>query len=342
MSWLGGIGAGLSVLGNEMSKREEQKRSQEERMKSIRDKLSLVNAQAPEKKRVIPGQELPADVAGPPAPEMVETFKTNLKYDPEQGYVAEDQVLGSERNQWSKTDQTAKEAGGKVIKKTTEMDLAGNQRMNFDEEDAAQKLSKVRIRQGGDEVDAMIDPSGKIVSELGRGPRRTGGEGRSPEEMRADADYRHNLTMERERKRRELERESLTAKTSAAAIGEWRELNDRQKEAYNEGLGLSPTASVQEVRTAIRKRINEDLSAPTPDEPKALITQKQVKATVDDRDGTVDPFKKPKEDKAEKADKPKTIDSAARKMINAAKEAGASDEDIKAALEEDGYDLGSL
>lgn len=159
-----------------------------ERVARIREALSLENARAQPQTRVIPGEQLPEGVAGPPAPEQVEQFVRKFRYNEDAGeYEGYDEPISRTPNQWAESDVSIKEAGGQRLTKRTERDLAGRERSSFDIADAAPKLREVRRTEGDKLVTYMVDEQGKPVEKVAEAPRyKPGGPaGDSDERIRA-------------------------------------------------------------------------------------------------------------------------------------------------------------
>lgn len=138
MNW-GVVGAIAGAAGNQLRAHADRETKRQERIARIKEALSLTNAQAEPRRRVIPG-EAPPNGMGPPSPERVEEYVPQYVFDEETGeYKRQERSLSSRPNQWAQSDVSIQEAGGKVLTKRKERDLAGNERMSIEESAAAPK-----------------------------------------------------------------------------------------------------------------------------------------------------------------------------------------------------------
>lgn len=256
MNW-GVVGAIAGAAGNQLRAHADRETKRQERIARIKEALSLTNAQAEPKRRLIPG-ETPPNGMGPPSPEQIEEYVPQYAYDEEKGeYVRNERSLSKRPNQWTQSDIDLDEAGGKVITKRKERDLMGNTRASFEESAAAPKLSKSTIMRGGERVDVMLDPDGNIAREISTAPRRMAGEGgRTEADRYGYLDRTDELQRDRARSSDEMQRRRIA---DAAVAARMREFNDYDAKDVPAVLAKYGVADLPGLRAKVRAQEYENL-----------------------------------------------------------------------------------
>lgn len=341
MNW-GVVGAIAGAAGNQLRAHADRETKRQERIARIKEALSLTNAQAEPKRRLIPG-ETPPNGMGPPSPEQIEEYVPQYAYDEEKGeYVRNERSLSKRPNQWTQSDIDLDEAGGKVITKRKERDLMGNTRASFEESAAAPKLSKSTIMRGGERVDVMLDPDGNIAREISTAPRRLAGEGGRTE---ADRYGYLDKTDELQRARTEasdaMQRRRLADQAVAAKM---REFSEYDAKDLPEAFAKAGVADMAGLKAKVRAAEYENFGVDQVPQRQAGPVPRSSGGYLDDLDqpGVYGGGKKAESGAtARSAKKPATktadLPPDVQEMIKAARRAGFTDEQIAKSLRDEGY-----